>query len=52
MFIINELLNNNWLGEKDNYFYLNEKGMEMEDYIGPLLFSENVKKLMNEFKLN
>ena len=50
--IVNELLENNWLEENEKGFQLSEKGMEMEDAIGPMIFSENVKLLMEEFELS
>ena len=46
------LFNEKWLEQKDGFFRLNERGMEMEDWIGPILFSENVKELMANFELN
>ena len=50
--IIQEFLQKNWLEEKEGYWQLSESGMEKEDFIGPMLFSENVKKLMKEFELS
>jgi len=50
--ILEFLFNQKWLEQKDGYFRLNENGMEMEDWIGPMLFSENVKILMEKFQLN
>ena len=50
--ILEFLFNQKWLEQKDGYFRLNEKGMEMEDWIGPMLFSKNIKLLMDKFELN
>ena len=50
--ILEFLFNQKWLEQKDGFFRLNESGMEMEDWIGPMLFSENVKLLMEKFELN
>lgn len=49
--IIQKLLANKWLEEKEDCFQLTETGMEMEDAIGPLLFSEQVNQLMQAFEL-
>ena len=46
------LFNEKWMEQKDGFFRLNESGMEMEDLIGPMLFSENIKLLMDNFELN
>ncbi len=49
--IIQRLFDFNWLEENEDYLQLNKSGMEMEDAIGPMLFSENVKFLMSEYNL-
>jgi len=48
---IKDLLTRALLQEKENYFHLTEKGMELEDAIGPELFSEQTKALMQSFEL-
>ena len=48
---IEKLLEAEYLEEKESFFRLSEKGMELEDAIGPMLFSENTKKLMEEFEI-
>ncbi len=50
--LINDLANKKWLDENDGFLQLNEKGMEMEDAIGPMIFSEEVKTLMQNFELS
>lgn len=50
--IIQELMGKKCLEEKDGFVQLTEIGMEMEDMIGPLFFSENVKALMQTFELS
>ena len=41
-----------WLAQEANYWQLSEAGMEMEDAIGPMFFSEQVKNLIRDFELN
>lgn len=50
--ILEFLFAQKWLTQKDGFFQLNENGMEMEDWIGPMLFSEDVKTRMQNFDLN
>lgn len=50
--IINELFDNKWLEQEDNMVRLSVKGMEMEDYIGPALFSNHIKEQMKTFQLS
>ncbi|MFK7776461.1 MAG: STM4012 family radical SAM protein [Saprospiraceae bacterium] len=50
--ILDELFERKWLEEKNGFYQLNERGMELEDMIGPMFFSENVKKMMQEFELS
>lgn len=47
-----QLFVNNWVEEKGDFLQLNERGMELEDAIGPMLFSKEVKTLMNAFELS
>lgn len=49
--IINELFENKWVEQHDNLVHLTVKGMEMEDYIGPALFSKQIKEQMKTFEL-
>lgn len=49
--IIQALIAKKWLMEKGDYWSLTESGMEMEDMIGPMLYSEKVKQLMQVFEL-
>ena len=46
------LLNEGWLEQEAGYWQLNEAGLELEDAIGPMFFSETVKKLMQAFEFN
>ncbi len=49
--ILNELIERNWLTEiTSNIYALNQEGMCYEDVIGPALYSENSKQLMNGFE--
>ena len=48
---IDFLFEKDWLVETNNMLSLNLNGMEMEDLIGPMLFSEKTKKSMSEFVL-
>jgi oxygen-independent coproporphyrinogen-3 oxidase len=50
--LFNLLFEKKWLMESDNHYHLSEEGMEREDMIGPLLFSKQVLKLMEEYKLH
>ena len=50
--IIAYLFDKKWIEAKDNYLKLTEIGMEMEDSIGPMLFSNHVKSLMQAFELS
>ena len=50
--VMEKFINKKWLEEKEGYFKLSEKGMEMEDMIGPMLFSNQTKALMQTFELN
>lgn len=47
---VQRLLQEGWLEPKANYWQLSEAGMEMEDAIGPMFFSKNVKKKMQAFE--
>ena len=49
--IIQQLLAQKWLAQEANYLQLSEAGMELEDAIGPMFFSDNVRWLMQVFEL-
>ena len=49
--IIQQLFTKQWLEEQNNFFQLTEAGMEMEDVIGPMLFSKKVNQLSQAFEL-
>ncbi len=49
--IIQQLLDEKCLEWTANYLQLSEAGMEMEDAIGPLFFSDTVRQLMQVFEL-
>ncbi|SNR14414.1 STM4012 family radical SAM protein [Tenacibaculum jejuense] len=49
--LLNELVERNWLTETHPEIYsLNQEGMCYEDVIGPALYSENSKQLMQNFE--
>jgi len=50
--VVQELLNKKWLVWKGAYLQLSESGLEMEDAIGPMFYSENVRDLMQNFELS
>ncbi len=50
--IIQEWLEKKWLMVQEDNLGLTILGMELEDYLGPLLFSTNVKTLMSTFELH
>jgi len=49
--IIQQLREKKWLAQTENYLQLSEAGMELEDAIGPMFYSDNVKQLMQAFEL-
>lgn len=49
--IVLDLFEQGWLTQNGSTIRLNQAGMEMEDFIGPALFSDHVQSLMNEYEL-
>ncbi len=49
--IIMDLFEQGWLMQNGSIIRLNEAGMEMEDFIGPALFSDQILNLMSEYEL-
>ncbi len=50
--LINDLFEQGWLVQNDSIIQLTAAGMEMEDFIGPALFSSQINLLMQEYELS
>lgn len=49
--VLEYLIHQKLLIQKDGFFQLSEKGMELEDMIGPMFFTKEVKNRMQAFEL-
>jgi len=49
--IVMDLFEQDWLTQNGSTIRLSEAGMEMEDFIGPALFSDHIQSLMKTYEL-
>jgi len=50
--LINDFFEQGWLIQNDTIIQLTAAGMEMEDFIGPALFSSQINLLMQQYELS